>query len=267
MARLADAAARSASFARDFVTVSDGSWERMGKTVNDMAMGFREMLAGYKLPNQTIVDDDDIRKRMPILVLHTRVSQIRSIYRERGCVAQLVTQLLNARAVEEKKKEKVDFAFVALVFAVGSKIKPKDVHRLIFVARPDGPTHRMIQRILEVEEKDSAHPLPGDLKEYLNDNWEAVHDEIMAALTLIITAERRSEDDGVFVEKNCAFVPGRREPGRREPLADENEEPPDEFAHVPGVRRVRLDGDDRTCFEHGVRSARQAARHDCVREP
>ena len=78
------------------------------------------------------------------------------------------------------------------------------------------------------------------MKEYLNDNWEAVHDEIMAALTLIITAERRSEDDGVFVEKNCAFVPGRREPGRRVPLADENEEPPDEFAHVPGYGACAL---------------------------
>ena len=231
VARLADAAARSASFARDFVTVSAGSWGQMGETVNAIAKEFQEMLAVSKLPNQTIVDDDDIRKRMPILVLHTRVSQIRSIYRERGCVAQLVTQLLNARAVEEteKEKEKVDFAFVALVFALGSKIKPKDVDRLIFVARPEGPTHRMIQRILEVKKRDSAHPLPGDLKEYLNDNWEAVHDEIMAALTLIVTAERRSEDRGVFVEKNCAFVPGHG-----------NEEPRDEFAHVPGYGACAL---------------------------
>ena len=43
---------------------------------------------------------------------------------------------------------------------------------MIFVARPNGHTHRMIQRILEVKDRDSAHPLPEELKNYLGENWK-----------------------------------------------------------------------------------------------
>jgi len=112
---------------------------------------------------------------------------------------------------------------------------------LIFVARPNGHTHRMIQRILEVKDRDSAHPLPEELKNYLGENWKAVRDEIVDALTPIVTAERGSEDRGIFVEKNCAFVPGRGVLLNDETPGDGGEEESrDEFAHVPGYGACAL---------------------------
>ena len=112
---------------------------------------------------------------------------------------------------------------------------------MIFVARPNGHTHRMIQRILEVKDRDSAHPLPEELKNYLGENWKAVRDEIVDALTPIVTAERGSEDRGIFVEKNCAFVPGRGVLLNDETPGDGGEEESrDEFAHVPGYGACAL---------------------------
>jgi len=99
----------------------------------------------------------------------------------------------------------------------------------------------MIQRILEVKDRDSAHPLPEELKNYLGENWKAVRDEIVDALTPIVTAERGSEDRGIFVEKNCAFVPGRGVLLNDETPGDGGEEESrDEFAHVPGYGACAL---------------------------